>query len=144
MTMDVMLQMRLLLLVLANLLFASPALADDQPDCDNAQTQMEMTYCAGKAFEEADNTLNALWSEVARKAKRLDGENADLYAEREVPTSFEALRDAQRAWIEFRDRNCEYEAYEAFGGSMQPMLGSLCLEQLTIERVEHFRRYLGN
>ena len=137
-------RMRLLPLFFAGLLYVGPALADVQPNCDNPLSQMEMSFCASKAYEEADITLNALWPEIARKAKRFDKENADLYAERDVPTSFEALLNAQRAWIEFRDRNCEYEAYQAFGGTMQPMIGSLCLERLTNERIEQFREFLAN
>ena len=114
----------------------------DELDCDNAQTQVEMTSCAGLAYEAADDDLNALWPDVVAQARAMDEANADLIRERGVPTTVEALRSAQRAWIAFRDAECSYEAYQAFGGTMQPMLGSLCLERLTRERIATLKTLL--
>ena len=117
-------------------LLATSALADDKPDCIDPQTQMEMTYCAGVDYEDADAELNALWPDIVAAAKQNDEYVADMARERGVPTTLEALRTAQRAWIAFRDAQCEYEAYEVFGGTAQPMVGSLCLARLTRERIE--------
>lgn len=116
-------------------LLATSTLADDKPDCIDPQTQMEMTYCASVDYEDADADLNALWPDVIAAAKLNDEYVADMARERGVPTTLEALRDAQRAWIRFRDAQCEFEAYEVFGGTMQPMVGSLCLARLTRERI---------
>lgn len=117
-------------------LLATSTLADDKPDCIDPQTQMEMTYCAGVDYEDADAELNALWPDIVAAAKQNDEYVADMARERGVPTTLEALRTAQRAWISFRDAQCEYEAYEVFGGTAQPMVGSLCLARLTRERIE--------
>jgi len=120
---------------LANLL-ATTAFADDQPDCVDPQIQMEMTYCAGVDYEKADADLNAMWPDVVAAAKANDEYVAEMARERGVPTTLEALRTAQRAWIKFRDAQCEYEAYDVFGGTAQPMVGSLCLARLTRERIQ--------
>lgn len=103
---------------------------------------MEMTYCAGVDYEEADADLNALWPKIVAAAKENDEYVAEMARDRGVPTTLEALRNAQRAWITFRDAQCEYEAYEVFGGTMQPMVGSLCLARLTRERIEVLSRAL--
>jgi len=124
-----------LVLLLAAFIFGQRALADDKPDCIDPQTQMEMTFCAGVDYQEADTALNALWPDVLAAAKLNDEYVGDMARERGVPTTVEALRDAQRAWIRFRDAQCEFEAYEVFGGTMQPMVGSLCLARLTRERI---------
>ena len=50
-----------------------------------------------------------------------------------------ALRDAQRAWIAFRDRACEVEGMRYEGGSIQPMIVAGCLERLTRARSEDLR-----
>ena len=117
-------------------LLATSALADERPDCIDPQTQMEMTYCASDDYEKADADLNTLWPDIVAAAKQNDEYVADMARERGVPTTLQALRTAQRAWITFRDVQCEYEAYEVFGGTMQPMVGTLCLARLTRERIE--------
>lgn len=123
-------------------MLATSTLADDKPDCDNPMDQFSMTYCAGQEYEKADATLNDLWPKVVAIARENDEHVADLARDRGVPTTVEALRDAQRAWIKFRDAQCSYEAYEVFGGTMQPMVGSLCLSRLTEERNAFFRSVL--
>ncbi|TDH38585.1 DUF1311 domain-containing protein [Pseudohoeflea suaedae] len=119
--------------------------ADQEPevDCENAVAQVEINYCAGEDLAKADATLNALWPEVVAKAKAFDADQGTIYADRGVPSSFEALRTAQRAWIDFRDRQCEYEAYEYFGGTMQPVAGVICQTRLTEERNAYFREILS-
>lgn len=117
-------------------LLATAARADESPDCIDPQSQMEMTYCAGVDYDKADADLNAIWPAVVAAAKSNDEYVADMARDRGVPTTLEALRTAQRAWIKFRDAQCEYEAYEVFGGTAQPMVGSMCLARLTRQRIE--------
>lgn len=127
----------------ALLMVSAPALSDSLPDCENPLDQYSLTYCAGVEYETADAELNRLWPDVVAAAKLSDEYVGDLARERGVPTTLEALRTAQRAWISFRDAQCEYEAYEMFGGTGQPMVGSLCLARLTRERVEFFKQALS-
>ena len=56
----------------------------------------------------------------------------------EVPAE-ETLRNAQRAWIPFRDRACEAESLAARGGTMQNQLYLMCLTRLTTRRTEDLR-----
>jgi uncharacterized protein YecT (DUF1311 family) len=48
-----------------------------------------------------------------------------------------ALREAQRAWITFRDKACEAEGFAMRGGSAEPLLVYGCMRQLTEERTGH-------
>ena len=50
-----------------------------------------------------------------------------------------SLREAQRAWVTFRDAHCRLQSFEARGGSMQPMLLSQCKAYLTELRTEQLR-----
>ncbi len=129
-------------LLIAGLLWGGPAFADELPDCIDPQFQVEMTYCAGVDYEKADNELNALWPEVAAAAKERDEYVAEQAKSMGVPTTFEALLTAQRAWLKFRDAECEYQSYSFFGGTGQSMAGSLCLAQITQERIYQLRQAL--
>jgi uncharacterized protein YecT (DUF1311 family) len=89
------------------------------PDCQNANTQTEMNQCAAEAFRRADRELNDTYSAIIKK----------LHA---APLS--KLRVAQRAWIQYRDANCDAATALYEGGSIAPMTHSLCLERITKSR----------
>jgi len=53
------------------------------------------------------------------------------------------LRDAQRAWIAWRDADCRF-AYEQFiGSSMRQVTGAACQRDRTAERVLHLRNFIA-
>lgn len=114
------------LLVLACL--ALPAAAQEV-DCANAVTQQDMNRCAYADWEAADAALNAAYK---RAMTLLTGWDADL-PETEQGGA-EALKEAQRAWIAFRDKACEVEGYAMKGGSAEPLLVYGCMRQLTEDR----------
>ncbi len=74
------------------------AFAEDDVDCENAQNQMEMNFCAAQDFQTADADLNALWKDARAAAKSLDAEQSA-----ELKGAVAALLAAQRAWITYRD-----------------------------------------
>ncbi|WP_394690378.1 lysozyme inhibitor LprI family protein [Hoeflea sp.] len=135
---------RRLALFSLGLLCATPALPEDKPDCANPMDQYSMTYCPGVDYENADAELNRVWPQARAAAKRQDEYIADDARSRGLPTASEALLAAQRAWLKFRDAECEYQSYAFFGGTGQSMIGSLCLAQLTRERTEQLRQGLND
>ena len=126
--------MRLILSSLATLmlaapLFASPARAAD--DCANAQDQATMNECAGKAFNEADAKLNDAY-------KQIEGRLKDNAASKKL------LVDAQRAWVAFRDAECNFQGGPpADSGSMYPMVVASCKAALTNGRLKDLQGYLN-
>ena len=121
--------------MLATLASASPEYKEHH--CENPMSQMDMNFCAGLDFQAADAELNTLWKHVIADAREADSE-----VDRATDTrpAYEAvLRDAQRAWVQFRDAHCIWEGYEARGGSMEPMLEEGCRARLTRERVAQLR-----
>jgi uncharacterized protein YecT (DUF1311 family) len=115
--------------------FALAAMLAAQPaDCADAANQMEMNMCAAREFETADAQLNALWARVVAEQR---GETIPTGDRR--PSALVVLRNAQRAWISFRDNHCTWEGYEARGGTMEPMLYGLCRARLTRERIEQLQ-----
>jgi len=112
------------------------ALAAQEPqlDCDNAMSQMEMNACAGQDFEAVDAELNRIWPGLIAHAREMDREIDRRYDQR--PGYEEVLRDAQRAWVTFRDAECTWSAYgEARGGSMESMSYNACRADLTRQRI---------
>ena len=101
-------------------------------DCANAMTQMDMNQCAYDDWTAADEELNLAYGEVMGLLTQWD---ADLPTDEQGGA--DALREAQRAWITFRDKACEAEGYAMKGGSAEPLLVYGCMRQLTEERTAH-------
>ncbi len=105
-------------------------------NCTDPQDQSSMNICAHRAYQEADAELNRVWPQTLRRAQQLDRESAEGEAERR-------LRDAQRTWIAFRDAHCKVAGLDALGGSMEPLLVSGCLKDLTERRTHELRLLLA-
>lgn len=101
------------------LLCLSAALPAGAADCGRALNQMAANDCAAQAAT-ADAALNRAWAEVQGALK--GGPAAG------------PLREAQRSWIAYRDLACKAEAAVYQGGSIAPMIRSLCVERLTRAR----------
>ena len=57
--------------------------------------------------------------------------------------SADALRDAQRAWIPYRDKACAAYGYLARGGTLEPQLIYSCRADLTRSRVSELEELAG-
>lgn len=104
------------------LLAAAPSMA--QATCPG-DTQVEMNQCAHATYQQADAELNAVWQVVK---PQFDSMGAG-----------DALLDAQRKWIVFRDAACTAEAAPFEGGSIQPLVRTSCMTRLTNRRIEDLR-----
>ena len=98
---------------------AAPSLAQAaKADCAYAATQAQMNNCAAAQYKTTDATLNQSYKQAMSQAKNKD-----------------ALKQAQRAWITYRDRHCDAVGAQAEGGSMQPLLITSCRTLLTTARI---------
>lgn len=127
-------------------LIAALLLSAQEPEwnCENPQAQQEMNYCAARDAERADAELEAAYRPAIEGAREADREWARLEAgagggSDGQPGEEATLREAQRAWVAFRDAHCRLESYEARGGSMQPMLESGCRAALARARTAELR-----
>jgi uncharacterized protein YecT (DUF1311 family) len=119
------------LLPLCLCLLGSAASAQDL-DCTNPVTQLDMNQCAYADWEAADADLNSAYQAAMALLKDWD---TNLPEDERGGT--EALKEAQRAWITFRDMACEAEGYAMKGGSAEPLLVYGCMRLLTEERTTH-------
>jgi uncharacterized protein YecT (DUF1311 family) len=99
-------------------------------ECDNAQGgQAGLDECYDKVFKKSDAELNKLYKEIEARLK-------------DDPDTKKLLVTAQRSWVAFRDTECDFQASGSSGGSVAPMIYSMCLDGLTKRRIEDFGGYL--
>jgi len=114
---------------------ATTAFAQDKKvNCTDPQTQMEMTQCAGEDYDKADKDLNVEY----QKLRKLLGER-DKAADENGKGAVDALVAAQRAWVAYRDANCNLAGFQARGGSMEPQLVASCLAQMSRDRTQELK-----
>ncbi|MCU0801488.1 MAG: lysozyme inhibitor LprI family protein [Rhodobacteraceae bacterium] len=103
-------------------------------DCANQVTQIDMNQCAYQEFEAADAALNRVYAEAIAFLQASD---------REYPPAGESeearLRRAQRAWVAYRDANCDQAGFQMRGGSAEPLLVNGCLRFMTEARIAELR-----
>lgn len=112
------------------LLVSGAAWAQDQAllqealkDCD--KNQLTMNMCASHRYTTADQKLNQQYKQ--------------LVAQQDA-TGKQRLRDAQRAWISFRDKDClANTGLREESGSIWPLLHYSCLERHTVRRNEDLK-----
>ena len=90
-------------------------------DSPGGQSTMGMVQCIGEELKVQDKALNAAYRDLV----------GDMNARQKAN-----LLKAQRAWIAFRDAECDLDASVALGGSMHGMLVSDCRAAMTDERVK--------
>jgi uncharacterized protein YecT (DUF1311 family) len=106
----------------AFLVVLAAASAADAQECDrNDDSQQMMNICAGADYDAADAKLNKTYRDLV-------GRNDDK--------ANKLLQTAQRAWIAFRDAECDYSTSDSEGGSIYPMEVSECLTRLTNDRIK--------
>lgn len=122
-------------------LAAGSASAQIAPQVDCAADTLdvaEVRYCASEAFETADAELNEVYRLALTRAKVFDEEahatGVDLPMDLE-----EALRQAQRDWLAFRDSDCDAFALTYRGGTGAPTAGTVCRTERTLTRTEELR-----
>jgi uncharacterized protein YecT (DUF1311 family) len=104
-----------------------PAAEGDDDPCANAQTTIEMLFCAKAELTTAEDELDRVYRQLMETL--------------EEPRR-SRLRDAQRAWLAFRDACADFEASLFEGGSMAPVLRTTELTHRTRARTLELRRVL--
>lgn len=97
---------------------------------DAATSQGQMNSCASESYRAADKTLNDVYRRATARV------NADAATKKKLVA-------AQRAWIVFRDAECDFVASGTGEGSAAPMVKLGCLEDLTRHRVDRIQKYLN-
>ncbi|MDC9810929.1 lysozyme inhibitor LprI family protein [Rhizobium binxianense] len=126
-------RLNICLVGVAMLLISGAASAQDI-DCKNPQTQSDMTSCEAARHDAADKVLNAQYKKTRAAMVAIDG---DL--DGDMKGAEKALVKAQRAWIDYRDAECDAAGFQARGGTMEPMLVAGCLADITDKRTKELK-----
>jgi len=105
----------------------TPAAHAAAPDCGAAKTQADLASCTAGNGASADAGLNAVY-------KALSG--------RLAPADLKRLRNAQRAWIPFRDKECAFRTQPYADGSVYSTLVETCRTELTKARLAQLQHQL--
>ena len=104
---------------------------------EGGETTLGMTYCNAAETAAWDVLLNEEYRATRDWAKARDAEERHYFPE--FANLAEALLEAQRAWIAFRDAECGL-AYASWGsGSMRHIAGTSCLLEMTARRTLDLR-----
>ena len=97
---------------------------DKKDPCADAQSQAEMNMCWGNEYKAADAQLNKTYQDFMSKLD--ESEKVQL-------------KNAQFAWLKYRDLNCEFVADQYKGGTMRPMIAAICLANTTNNRTTELK-----
>jgi uncharacterized protein YecT (DUF1311 family) len=131
--------MRLILALTALAATSGLAFADDGDisECDGATPVM--TKCIWDHYDAADKELNQVWRQALATIQPSD------YLPPEEATKWkEELTAAQKAWVTFKERDCNGAvAYEWYGGTGANGAVGTCLFEHTVARTTDLKaRYL--
>ena len=127
------------MVAVAALLFAGvPAQAEeDQPkiDCENASSTVEMNFCGEQEYLKVDAELNRVYQEIVKGIDSHDDVEADR-----LKTWKDTLKAAQKAWIDFKEKDCGELIYlEWYGGTGAASASYGCLIQKTETRIKELK-----
>lgn len=97
-------------------------------DCETTEVDAELLQCAGHDLEQNQKRLEGL------VAQSLDA----------LPVGARPLFDqAEKAWVNYRDAACQWNAYDMASGKTSDLIRATCLADLTSARVEEMEAGLG-
>lgn len=88
-----------------------------------------MNETAYANYKKADTELNKVYKELL-----------SILDKNEKPLLIQAEKD----WVKFRDSHCKFETSQYEGGSIQPLIYSTCLEELTEKRIAEIKASIKN
>lgn len=111
-------------------------------DTPGGHSTYGMGGCLSAELDWWDAELNRAYQELRAAEKTIDQDEAE-WLPAEAPKRAVALRDAQRAWITFRDATCLYEQTQWGGGTGGGPAYVGCLLRMTGEQTLYLKSMQG-
>jgi uncharacterized protein YecT (DUF1311 family) len=110
--------------------------------CDSAMTQLELNNCSGDQYRKADAHLNALYGKLMHifeeDIKSAQNEK-DEDQRKNSETAIRKLKATEKAWIVYRDLQCDAARFEYEGGSINPSVWAICMKTVTEHRISDLK-----
>jgi uncharacterized protein YecT (DUF1311 family) len=117
--------------MISTLLLALALQGSPRVDCERAVTQPDLNECASEEFRRADESLNRQWQITLDVVRGWDREGVSPAA----GSTFEnRLRLAQRAWVAFRDAECDALYPGTIGAELAYTGNIYCRTHMTMDR----------
>ena len=121
------------------------SLEESLPKGCDASADAGLYDCAAKAYQQADAQLNEVWKKALAA---IDAGNPDAPSDLTAAQIAEwknELTAAQKAWVTFKDMDCNgARSFEYWGGSARSLAVLSCQYEYTVARTKDLQeRYLG-
>jgi uncharacterized protein YecT (DUF1311 family) len=121
------------LLVAAGLLAWAGAAPAEAPDCKNAMTTLDMNACAAADEKVVEAKLNEVYQRVLK-----------TYGDQEHAAARSKLIAAQRAWVKFRETDCDAVLEKWAGGSIHTQMYIGCMQNHAERRIKDLEDFGTN
>lgn len=110
----------------------------DELDCTNINTSPQLDDCVYKGMMNSKNLLSNEYLSFEKRAKNVYAADSKLGKE-----LIKIVREAQDAWIAFRDKTCKIEAFEI--EKKAPAYATTinnCVIRMNIERIKELKNLM--
>lgn len=125
-------------LIVLGVAFCSTSVAAE----NGRELSQEYSACLDKAKGVTVDMIDCIAAETRRQDTRLN-ENYKTLSSKISPRRKRALLDAQRAWIRFRDANCDFYA-DPEGGTSARLSSNECFLNATADRAKELKLLIPN
>jgi uncharacterized protein YecT (DUF1311 family) len=147
-----MLMKAMLLLIIALALCSTSAIASVSSDLAAIDAHYKacmakdsdnvgLKECTHTAYSEADKVLTKTYRSIQSALKATQPGDSEADDKKE---EFKRLLASERAWITYRDAECDLQGVEMLGGSGEGLVIGTCLYSLTAQRVKDLDDLFGD
>ncbi len=107
-------------------------------DCNKASNTMEINECASIEQQKVEAKLNQVYQRVLKGMEKdyaSDGNFADMK---------KSFVNAQRAWIKFREADCDAVYQKNIGGTIRNVMHISCMQAHAKRRIEELEEFEKN
>jgi uncharacterized protein YecT (DUF1311 family) len=124
-------------------LLTNTANAGESGYCDTANNTIELNKCGKIYWKREDTALQIIYDDAIEELKTEDNESPIIGPSR-TGSRENKLREAQRAWVKFRDLHCQSETLiTGGGGTISGQIEFGCLTAITKERALEIQKLLN-